>query len=186
MSDVPGPYVFDAGPLSHFARATWLGLLRAYSKESGAVLPSPVRQEIADGVESHPELRQILDAHWLRQDDLGGIEMTTAFAGFAALLVPAGSRKNLGECSVLAVAQVSGGVAVIDDWEARQIADARGIKFKTTLAILADLVNSGHLSQEMASSVADALLETEYRLPMEAGGFRMWMIEQGIWTPPEV
>lgn len=169
-------YVFDDGPLSHFAEAGWLGLLDSYVGEGDAILPETVHRELSDGVAMYPHLRAVLDARWLQLRMLVSAAEHAAFAKFTGLLVGSDSRKNLGECGVLALAQVSGGIAVIDDSVARKIAAANGIEHKTTLGILTDLVRDGDLSLKLASRVADHLLETEYRLPFGEGGFQTWAL----------
>jgi predicted nucleic acid-binding protein len=169
-------YVFDDGPLSHFAEAGWLGLLDSYVGEGNAILPETVHRELSDGVSTNPHLRSVLDADWLNLRMLVSGAEHAAFAKFSALLVGTDSRKNLGECGVLAIAQVTGEIAVIDDSVARKIANANGIEYKTTLGILTDLVRAGDLSLKLASRVADHLIRTEYRLPFDEGGFHTWAL----------
>lgn len=76
--------VFDTGPLSHFARQGWLGILRAVLGDRTAVVPDTVVAELREGVHGRPYLQAVLDAHWIEHHDL-----TTEhreFATFSALL----------------------------------------------------------------------------------------------------
>lgn len=44
--------VFDTGPLSHFAKADWLGILKILSSDKRAVIPDIVQQELRQGASS--------------------------------------------------------------------------------------------------------------------------------------
>ncbi|MBY8847457.1 hypothetical protein [Saccharothrix longispora] len=48
------PLVFDTGPLSHFAKQQWLGVLRAVVGGRQAMAPDAVEAELRDGVGAHP------------------------------------------------------------------------------------------------------------------------------------
>jgi predicted nucleic acid-binding protein len=180
VSGSDGPYVFDSGPLSHFAEAGWLGLLGAAVGAAEAWIPVTVRGEIADGVNEHPHLRGVLETDWLTLRDIVMPEEQAAFAKCASRLLGDDQRKNLGECGVLALANVHGGIAVLDDGAARQIASEFGVEVKTTVALLCDLVRDKHLGLDLASTIADALIQTEYRLPFEPGGFKMFVLEHDL------
>ena len=60
--------VFDTGPLSHFAEADWLKILRDIAGNRDAVVPEVVHQEIAEAAHQYPFLRQVLDADWIKVD----------------------------------------------------------------------------------------------------------------------
>ena len=180
MSGGDGAYVFDSGPLSHFAEAGWLGLLQAAVGNAEAWIPATVRSEIADGVNEHPHLRGVLEADWLTLRDVVTHEEQAAFAKYASRLLGDDQRKNLGECGVLALAQTHGSIAVVDDGAARQIASEFGVEVRTTVALLCDLVRSKELGLDLASTIADALIQTEYRLPFEPGGFKMFVLENDL------
>jgi predicted nucleic acid-binding protein len=53
-------------------------------------------------------------------------------------------RKNHGECGVLALAEVRGHTAVVDDRVARQIGEERGVLVTGTLALLCESMSPGH------------------------------------------
>lgn len=173
-------YVFDSGPLSHFAQAGWLGLLRALVGDRPAWAPLPVLKEIADGVDAHPHLRSVLEADWLTRRDVTSPAEIDAFGKYASRLLGNDQRANLGECGALALASANGAVAVVDDGAARQVAAEYDVEVKTTVGLLCDLVRDGLLSLELAATVADDLLRTEYRLPFEQGGFRRFVLEKDL------
>ncbi|MBW9110150.1 nucleotide-binding protein [Microbacterium ureisolvens] len=177
------PYIFDDGPLSHFAEAGWLGMLQLVVGERHAWLPETVRREVGLAVDTYPHLRAVLEATWLtHRSILTDIEQT-AFGHYTSrLLGPNG--ENLGECGVLALAEANNAVAVIDDGFARTVAAERGVAVKTTVALLCDLVNGGHISLDVASTVADNLLATEYRLPFLPGGFKAFVLMEDLIMPP--
>jgi predicted nucleic acid-binding protein len=81
---------------------------------------------------------------------------------------------------VLALAEVSGGVAVMDDRTACSVAEELGVAHTTTVALLCDLVRARHLGLDMASAIADSLLQTEYHLPFTEGGFKMFVLENDL------
>lgn len=174
-------FVFDEGPLSHFTEAGWLGLLELYVGEGRAWLPDTVHAELGRGVDSHPHLRQVLGASWLTLKTVGDSEIMT-FAFYHGRLVDL-PPANVGECGVLALAEVHSAVAVIDDGTARRLAGVRGVAVKTSIAVLCDLINEGHLTLSTAEHVADRLLRTEYRLPFREGDFRRFVTERGLVDP---
>lgn len=62
--------VFDTGPLSHFAKADWLGVLKTLSRDKGAVIPDIVQQELRRGASKHPHLERVLACSWLETVEL--------------------------------------------------------------------------------------------------------------------
>ncbi|MBS2962878.1 hypothetical protein KGA66_07480 [Actinocrinis puniceicyclus] len=65
--------VFDASPLTHFARAGELATLRALVADFECVTTRAVRGELGNGVSIHPETEGALHVGWLKEvrcDDL--------------------------------------------------------------------------------------------------------------------
>ncbi|HEY2694625.1 MAG TPA: hypothetical protein VGJ45_04095 [Pseudonocardiaceae bacterium] len=156
--------VFDTGPLSHIAKQGWLGALRFITNGSRAVIPDTVVAELRAGLNNRPYLTSPAEV--------------ATFATFASFLV-AGNR-NWGEAGVLAYASVHNATAIIDDGPARKAAKKYGIPCRGTLGLVCDAVNHGHITVEMASALADDLLESEYRLPFKRGDFVPWAKDQGL------
>lgn len=176
-SQVDDVLVFDTGPLSHFAKQSWLGILRAVLGQRTAIIPDTVVSELKSGVHKHPHLQSVLDAAWIEQRELTAEYQE--LATFAALLVGKDSR-NIGEAGVLAYAKAHGLVAIIDDGPARKAAKAHCVRFQGTLALLCEGIRSELLSVALVSTVADHLIESEYRLPFGPGGFEKWAYQQGM------
>src|SRR5205823_5191301 len=121
-------FVFDTGPLAHFARESWLGVLKAVVGDRIAVVPDIVVEELRLGAAQDSRIRAALDAPWLQRRELLSDEEMTAFATFSARLVK--GQRNRGEAAVLALAHVTHGVAVIDDAAGRKAADDHGITLR--------------------------------------------------------
>ena len=170
--------VFDTGPLSHFAQQNWLGLLKAVVGDRFAVIPDVVVDELRAGASRDTRLEAVLSATWIEHRELRTAEETTEFARFAKLLVA--KDRNRGEAAVLALAAVTGGVAVIDDSAARQAAKRNGIRMRPTLALLCDAIRSELLTVRLAAAVADDLIASSYRLPFPSGGFEKWATDNGL------
>lgn len=173
-------YVLDTGPLSHFAKAQWLGALKLVLADHHVVIPDVVEHEIHQGAGSHPHLVGILPADWIKIVALNDPEHVSSFTQFAKALVGPDGR-NLGECGVLALAQnLDSAVAVIDDRAARKAADEAGLQVRGTVGLLCDAIHAKILTVPMVSAVADDLLATDYRMPFKAGDFAKWAAENGL------
>lgn len=178
MSGDPSPLVFDSGPLSHFAEKNWLNILEKMTSPRKAVIPDVVRQEMQQGVAKHPHLKRVLDADWIETRSIEDIAETVAFAKYAERLVV--GHRNRGECGVLALADVHGWTAIIDDDDGRSVGLEFGVSVKGTLALLCDAIRAEYLTVALVSDIADDLLATNYYLPFRPGGFAYWAYEQGM------
>lgn len=112
--------VFDTGPLSHFGRESWLGVLKVVVGKRTAVIPDVVMEELRRGAIQDSRIQTVLDAPWIERRELRSDDEIVAFAEFSALLVK--DTHNRGEAGVLALASPIGGIAVIDDGAARKAA----------------------------------------------------------------
>ena len=79
--------VFDTGPLSHFAKQNWLGVLKAVVGDRQALIPDVVVQELTEGARRDGRLQEVLDADWIEHRELTTDEEVTEFLRFASLLV---------------------------------------------------------------------------------------------------
>ena len=95
--------VFDTGPLAHFARAGWLGVLKSLVGSRRALIPAQVAMELQQAAGHEHAMGAVLDAAWIEHYELHTEEELIAFAGFAAHLMSEG--RNQGETAVLAVAE---------------------------------------------------------------------------------
>lgn len=174
----PLPLVFDTSPLSHFAIAGWLGVLKAMVGDQEAIVPDAVLAELESGARTEPRLQPILDADWIEHRILSTTPETQAFARYSKAL--AKGNRNLGEAAVLAVAETLPATAVIDDAAGRRMAKRHNITIRPTLALLCDAIREGLLTPPLVSALADDLLASQYRLPFEPGGFERWAAENDL------
>ena len=172
------PFVFDTGPLAHFARAGWLGVLKALVGQRRALIPMQVAAELQAAAAREPSIRAALDVEWIERHELVTDAELRSFAGFAERLVS--GERNLGETAVLAVAVTMPAQAVIDDSAAHKVAQRAGVSCIRTLALLCDAIRRGLLTTSLVSNIADDLIATEYRLPFEPGRFIPWAIAEGL------
>jgi predicted nucleic acid-binding protein len=172
------PLIFDTGPLSHFAKEGWLGILKAIAGPRPVLIPDVVAEEIQVGAAVDDRLRQIHEQPWIGTRELVSDDEISYFAHFSALLVC--KDRNRGEAGVLALAQSIGGVAVLDDRVARRAAASAGVDVTGTLALLCEAIRSGLLTVRLVSALADDLLHGDYRLPFKPGGFEKWAGDSGL------
>ncbi len=170
--------VFDTGPLSHFARADLLGVIKAVVGERRAVVPEAVVTELEAGLHIDSRIQTVLDADWIEPYAITTDAETEAFARFSSRLV-LGDR-NVGDAAVLALAQTAPARAVIDDWDACDIASKAGVAFSRTLNLLCEAVHSRLLTVGFVSEIADELIRTDYRLPFGPGEFRTWPARENL------
>ena len=173
--------VFDTSPLSHFATANWLGVLKAVVGNCKAIIPIPVVNEIQRGVHTEPMLQLVLDADWIEHHPLATPAETQAYSRYRSMLVS--GNRNLGEAAVLAVAETLPATAVLDDAAGRRAAKEQNISIRPTLALLCDAIREGLLTLPLVSALADDLLASQYRLPFEPGGFERWAAENNMFEP---
>lgn len=96
------------------------------------------------------------------------------------LAVVSSGRHSLGEATVLAWAEVHGGVPILDDKEARRSAVKHGLPAHGTLWIIAQAVQAGKIQRSYANSLTNTLLQTGARFPFGLDGFEAWAIDQGL------
>ncbi|MFA3876469.1 hypothetical protein ABS735_22720 [Streptomyces sp. MMCC 100] len=64
MTDEPVGYVLDTGPLSHFAQAQWLNVLKVVLKDHRVLIPDVVAEESRTGAAQFRYLKDVLEADW--------------------------------------------------------------------------------------------------------------------------
>ena len=170
--------VFDTGPLSHFARADILGVLKSVVGPRHAVMPEAVVTELSQGVHLDYRIQAVLDADWMEHRAIETATEVDAFARFADLLVS--GDDNIGDAAVLALAETMPARAVIDDWVACEIARKGRIAFCRSLNLLCEAVHSELLTLDFVSEIADELIRTNYRLPFGPGEFKAWTARQNL------
>ena len=170
--------VFDTGPLSHFARADILGVLKVVVGKRRAVVPEAVVTELKAGLHIDSRIQAVLDADWIERRAISTPAETYALSRFSRRLVD--GDRNVGDAAVLALAETLPARAVIDDWDACDIASKEGVAFSRTLNLLCEAVRSRLLTVEFVSEIADELIRTEYRLPFDPGEFETWAARENL------
>jgi len=178
VTPVSETFVFDTGPLRHFALAGWLGVLKYLTHDNNVLIPESVEAELLEQRHSHASLEQILNADWIAVDQSDDIQYLAEFARYEKRLVAGG--RNRGECGVLALGRCYGYTMIIDDRVPRKIADDEKLHARGTLALLCEAIREGQLTVSMVESLADDLLTGTYHLPFKPGGFRVWATWQGL------
>ena len=171
-------FVFDTGPLAHFTRAGWLGVLRSLVGSNRVIIPVQVVSELKIAARHEHAMASVLDATWIEHHELRTEGELSAFGKFASQLLS--RERNVGETAVLAIAATMPAQAVLDDSVAHKVAKQAGLSCKRTLALLCDAVHNGLLTAELVSNIADDLIETEYRLPFAPGEFIPWAIAEHL------
>ena len=180
MRQDSGAYVLDTGPLSHFARSQWLGVLKVVLKDVRVLIPDVVEAELRIGAGQYNHLQAVLDADWIEVVPLDTPEQLAAFTYYEQRLVGPDGR-NIGECGVLALAETTlNAVAVVDDRVAGLAAKGRGVEIRRTLGLLCQAIRQGLLTVPLVSALADDLLMNSYRLPFGPGGFARWAADEGL------
>ncbi len=163
--------MFDAGPLSAFARVGRLDLL-AGRYAGRALWTVEVREEIQRGTARFPSLGEALRADWLGTPvrmtdpmDLLEIErLRRALGGTGEEPL-----RHLGEAATLVLARREAATAVLDDRDARRLANALGIPLVGTLGILRACVRDGTLSRDEAWTIVRAMIASSIRFPADVG-----------------
>lgn len=171
-------WVFDTGPLRHFALSGWLGVLKFLAGDRPVFIPDVVERELRRQTEDVRAIGQVLDADWIHVFASTKSTYMATFAGYARRLVADG--KNDGECGVLAMGATFACEMVIDDSTPREIAEAEGLRVTATVAVLCDAIRAKQLTLWMVEQVADDLLANKYYLPFGPGGFRQHVLELGL------
>jgi predicted nucleic acid-binding protein len=170
--------VFDTTCLSYFARADRLDVLGDLLVGNETSVPHVVRAEIRDGIALHPALAQILGVEWLNVIPLDTLDRLRRFTIWTSR-VGAGAR-NLGEASVLAVAEEFDATAVIDDRDATRVGRAFGVDVHGTLWLLGRACRDGKLTEVGAGNLVDALASTGMRLPCTGADFPRFANAHGL------
>jgi predicted nucleic acid-binding protein len=160
-------YVFDASPLSAFARTGRLDLLeRRY--QQAAVWTVEVQDEIRRGMDRHPDLRSVLHAPWLGEPvrmtdpaELRKIEETRWALGGT----PDTPERHRGEAATIVHAARTGRMAILDDADARRLAQSRKVAITGTAGILKACVHDGWISADEANALVEEMRQIGFRLP---------------------
>ncbi len=157
--------VFDASPLSHFARAGRLETLERLTAGDACHVTRAVMAELDAGVAAYPRLGEVLAAAWLRVVAVDEPRELNVFAAYARSLVV--GERNLGEASTLAWAEVHGALAVVDDLAARKLAHARGVSVRGSIGLVMQGVKSQVIGVADGRAILQELHKAGARLPSQ-------------------
>ena len=170
-------FVLDATCLIHFCRADRLDVLRDCLGSDSCWSTTVVQDELDEGASAGHRVPGGNELDWLRFHALGDLEELLAYGSWVRRM--GSRRRNRGEASVCAAAQLLGGgaIAIIDDKNAKAVACANGVEARGTLWLLARACRVGKLTTTGASSIVGELHATGMRLPCTGPGFESWARE---------
>lgn len=173
MSGVARKVVLDATPLIYLAKT---GLLPRFKDLPCEMLvPRGVVREVVDRGKEKGEPDAEVVGKALSDGVLRAREVSDP--GFLKVLA-AIRQMHPAEGEVLALAKEVGGVAVVDDRFARDVARAHGISFAGTAFLLAILVGSRRISREEARKAVDDMVRYGWRCSAEVYSKVIRMIEK--------
>lgn len=164
LGDRESVWIFETTVLSAFALAGRLDIPRTLYRNR-AVWTLVVHDELVRGMREEPRLGDAVAAGWLGEPqpvfDVARVEDLRLRLGGRA-----GGARHLGEASCIALAEKTGAGVLVDDRDAKHLAEALEIPTGTTLSILGTAVKGGKISDQHASElVADLIDRNGRRLP---------------------
>lgn len=169
----------DSSVLSCFARARRLATLDALTAHHHRVVTPAVLAELERGCPVHPDLAEVLTCAWLTVAEVTEPGELAVFEQYIRIL--GSSDRNVGESSILAWAESTGGIVLIDDEAAVQAGRARGVAVGRSLSLVVDGLKRRTLSRAEARALVDELIEPGgARFPCDGNGFEAWAERNGI------
>lgn len=165
-------FVFDTTPLTHFARAALDSELKQICEGVNCCVLKDVEKELRRGLDRFPENKRVLDVDWLTIQELSLADLAL-FSEYARRIGATGDH-DTGECATLAWAESRQAIAIVDDQEARNAGEARGVRVHGTAWLIVQGFTNGLFTEDTANSLADRLLETGIRFPFQNGEFISW------------
>ncbi|MFG3339759.1 hypothetical protein [Glycomyces sp. NPDC048151] len=163
--------VFDTTCLSHFAIADRIDVLGDFVRGVPCRSTSVVFEEIRRGLVKHPELRTIAEQEWITFERIdASIDRLAQFVHQTTLLGTQNGR-NLGEASVVAVAQELEATAIVDDLGAKLVARRHYDHVHGTLWLLAEIWRVGKATEVELCNLVDLLAGSGMRLPCKGTEF---------------
>ncbi|MDQ3700763.1 MAG: hypothetical protein M3442_07580 [Chloroflexota bacterium] len=173
--------VFDTSCLAYFSDTGSAGLL--LERYGGrAIVPVEVEAEFRRGMEvrGREDRRALLEARWWRSHR---IELIEDLALFDQLIRRWGKlERNRGEAAALVAARRLGGVAVVDDRQARIAATDLGIPKTGTVGILVRLAVEGRLTIGEAAELHRRMVQLGFRSPVATASLFTALVERALET----
>jgi predicted nucleic acid-binding protein len=170
---------FDSSVLSPFARAKRLDVLEQLTAGHRCVVTRAVLDELDRGSVAYPRLAEVRSRSWLEVVAANSLDELVAFSYYVRVL--GSGDRNVGEASILAWAEVSSGVAVVDDNAAVSAARTRNVAVRRSLGLLCDGLHRKALTIEQARTLVDELVSAGgSRFPCDGAGFESWAESNGL------
>lgn len=169
--------VFDASPLSHFARANRTDVLRRITSGYRCAVTQAVLDEISAGGQKYPELCDA-DLTWLdvvRVDGLAAVRVLSDY-----LHVLGSGARDIGEATTLTFAEMSGAIAIVDEAAGREAGRERGVIVHGTLWLVAEAFKAALLGEADTIALVDQLAATDAWFPCDGVTFLSWARENGL------
>jgi predicted nucleic acid-binding protein len=172
----------DSSVLSPFARAGRLDLLAQLTAPYHCVTTEEVLEELKLGRREYPALGDALGLPWLHVTQAHSPAMIGLFQHYTRIL---GSRgRNRGESSLLAWAELTGHVVLLDDDAAVRAGRKRAVRVLRSLSLVATGLAAGALTPVTAQELVDELRQRGgARFPPECDHFVAWAERQGLFAP---
>lgn len=169
----------DSSVLSSFARARRLDVFELLTSGHPRVVTRAVLEELDRGVSMYPELGRVRALPWIETVAVDSLANLIAFSDYVRILGSDG--RNVGEASILAWAETTGGVVILDDNAAVNAAKSRGITVRRSLGLLCDGLHRKSLTMERARTLVDELASLGgARFPCDGAGFEVWAEKNGL------
>lgn len=138
-----------------------------------------VQDEIWLGRADYPLLADVNGLPWLRPVSADSLEELRVFNQYVRAL--GSDTRNIGEASILAWAEVTANVALIDDQTAVNVAKARGVTVRRTLSLIANALHARRLDLREAQTLVDDLVGAGVaRFPCDGVTFAEWAERNGL------
>ncbi|MHA6618927.1 hypothetical protein [Pseudonocardia sp. DLS-67] len=133
-------------------------------------VPATVVQELAGHGVARPA--------WAEEVHVDGLAEIVAFAAWSQRIVS--GPHNRGEAAVIAWAESHSAIAILDDKDARLVAQQLGLDAHGSIWLLCQAINAGTLTARNATAYFDAVTAAGARMPFGQGGFERWTRGQGL------
>jgi predicted nucleic acid-binding protein len=154
-------WILETTVLSAFALAGRLDILRDRYRGCGTWTIA-VHDELMRGVLDEPRLGDAVAAEWLGEPravfDVARVEQFRLRLGGRS-----GDKRHLGEATCIVLAQQIGAGILLDDRDAKRVAEGSGIGTGTTISVLKAAITDRQISAPQAKHLVDDLIDRDGR-----------------------
>jgi predicted nucleic acid-binding protein len=176
---MPPALGLDSTVLSAFARADRLDVLERLTSGRRRVVTEAILGELDRGCADYPSLANVRSLPWLEVvHPRSPVELGIANEYIRVL---GSNERNIGEASILAWAEVTSNMVVMDDDDAVRAARKRKVVVLRTLTLLCNGLHRRLLTVEHACTLVDELVTTGgARFPCDGASFVQWAERNGL------